>query len=74
MMTTVEGVYKNGQVELLEKPVGVQESRIIVTFLEPKREEPQPQMLQYGKYAGPITTSEEDFKIAEWHGEPEFDE
>lgn len=32
------------------------------------------QMLQYGQYAGSRMTNEEDFKMAEWHGEPEFDD
>jgi hypothetical protein len=30
---TVEGVYRNGKVELAEEPAGVQESRVMVTFL-----------------------------------------
>ncbi len=33
MLTTVEGVYRNGKVDLLEQPVGVAEARVIVTFL-----------------------------------------
>ena len=35
MFTTVEGVYRRGQVELSERPENVpDESRVIVTFLE----------------------------------------
>lgn len=30
---TVEGIYRDGKVELLEKPVNVDEARVIVTFL-----------------------------------------
>lgn len=30
-------------------------------------------MLQYGKYADSVVSIEEDFKMAEWNGEPEFD-
>lgn len=74
MLTTVEGIYKNGRVELLENPSDVQEARLLVTFLEPAHTKAPTQMLQYGKYAGSRMTTEEDFKIAEWHGEPEFDE
>lgn len=74
MLTTVEGFYKNGQIELLEKPAGVQESRIIVTFLTSNGAKAPQQGLQYGKYAGPRLTDEDDFKIAEWHGELEFNE
>jgi hypothetical protein len=31
---TVEGIYRNGKVELLETPVNVEESRVIVTFFD----------------------------------------
>lgn len=36
MPTTVEGVYRGGKIELTEQPRGVRdETRVIVTFLEP---------------------------------------
>ncbi len=30
---SIEGIYRNGKVELLEIPTGVDEARVIVTFL-----------------------------------------
>jgi hypothetical protein len=37
MLTTVEGIYRNGQVELVENPNNLLEgTRVIVTFLETK--------------------------------------
>ena len=33
MIQTVEGIFRNGRVELLEAPQDVQEARVIVTFL-----------------------------------------
>ncbi len=33
MLTTVEGVFKNGRIELEEEPPALEESRVIVTFL-----------------------------------------
>lgn len=33
VLTTVEGIYKDGEVELLERPEGLREARVIVTFL-----------------------------------------
>jgi hypothetical protein len=37
MLTTVEGIYRNGQVELVENPNNLLEgTRVIVTFLEIK--------------------------------------
>lgn len=34
MLKTMEGIYRNGKVELLEKPPNVQEARVIITFLQ----------------------------------------
>jgi hypothetical protein len=33
-MLTIEGTYKNGKVELAEKPAQLDQSRVLVTFLE----------------------------------------
>ena len=33
MLQCVEGMYRNGQVELLERPASVQTARVIVAFL-----------------------------------------
>jgi hypothetical protein len=33
-MLTIEGTYKNGKVELAEIPLQVNQSRVLVTFLE----------------------------------------
>ncbi len=33
MLTTVEGVFKNGRIELEGEPPALEESRVIVTFL-----------------------------------------
>lgn len=33
MLTAIEGIYRDGQVELLEQPEGLGEARVIVTFL-----------------------------------------
>jgi len=36
MLTTVEGIYRNGQVELAEQPSGIGSgARVLVTFLSP---------------------------------------
>lgn len=35
MVRSVEGVYRNGKVELLETPPDVTDARVIVTFLSP---------------------------------------
>ena len=33
MLKTVEGVYRDGKIELLETPPDIKETRVIVTFL-----------------------------------------
>ena len=33
MLTAVEGIYRDGEVELMERPEGLREARVIVTFL-----------------------------------------
>lgn len=33
MLTAIEGIYRDGQVKLLEQPEGLREARVIVTFL-----------------------------------------
>ncbi|WP_437672284.1 hypothetical protein [Sorangium sp. So ce131] len=35
MLTAVEGVFRNGRVELRETPTNIKEARVVVTFLEP---------------------------------------
>lgn len=40
MLTAVEGIYKDGKVELLERPEGLREARVIVTFLPATPAEP----------------------------------
>ncbi len=69
MLMCVEGVYANGKIELLETPDCAGASRVLVTFLETAATLAGNQCLVYGKYPGPQMSTEEDFKIAEWHGE-----
>ena len=71
MMTTVEGLYKRGKIELLEMPLGLKESRVLVTFLPKKTNRGRPRQMTFGQFAGERMSTEDDFKIAEWHGEPE---
>lgn len=37
-ITTVRGYYRNGQIELNERPEAIQEAEVIVTFLTPDDE------------------------------------
>jgi hypothetical protein len=69
MTHAVEGIYRNGVIELLEVPEDIQESRVLVTFLPPK---PKPsKMITLGMFKGDRYSTEEDFTIAEFHGDAE---
>ena len=74
MAAIVPGVYKQGKVELLETPTGLREGRVRVMLIEEPEPRPEPQYLVFGKYSGGKDLTLEDFRDAEWHGEPEFDD
>ena len=73
MVITVQGVYTDGNLELLDKPNGIRNGRVSVTLTKAEAQPPG-RMLPFGKYADGPDCTLEDFKIAEWHGEPEFDD
>ena len=68
MLLTVEGIYKDGKVEVAEKPAGVKQARVLMTFLMSETTTSRHRMI-YGQFAGKRMSSEEDFLIAEWRGE-----
>lgn len=74
MPTLLEGMYKEGKIELLEPPVGLREGRVRLLLIEEPEQKPEPRYLVFGKYKGDRETTLEDFKEAEWHGEEEFDD
>ena len=74
MLLSVEGVYRNGKIELAEIPEDVEQANVIVTFLKTKTMTCRPRMIVRGLFAGEVKTNAEDFRLAEWRGEPEFDD
>jgi hypothetical protein len=70
MLTAVEGVYKNGKVELSEVPADIEDGRVIVTFLDSARRAPgKGTLIQFGMFPQLRDLTEEGFKLAEWRGE-----
>ena len=70
MLQAIEGVYKNGRIELTETPKGISESRVIVTFLEDKPSSQTGQiMMSFGMFSGSVQSTENDFQIAQFHGD-----
>jgi len=51
MLTTVEGVYRDGKIELNETPAGLDGVRVLVTFLPDLAPVSQPRVL-YGAWQG----------------------
>ena len=73
MADIVEGIYKQGRIELLQVLSGVPEGRVRVMVMpESDRAKPPPRMMTFGMYPGDTSTLE-DFKDAEWPGENEWD-
>ncbi|WP_341527922.1 hypothetical protein WKK05_00765 [Nostoc sp. UHCC 0302] len=52
MLQSIEGVYKNGNIQLSELPSNISESRVIVTFLEHKKDKHSKQIMQFGMFSG----------------------
>lgn len=82
MLTTVEGVYKDGKIELTEAPMDTKESRVLVTFLRNGKDQngakppetesvKQGQMIRRGMFPQLLALTDEDFKAAEFHGDPD---
>ena len=71
MLQSIEGVYKNGNIQLSELPSDVSESRVIVIFLEQKKTQTQKQIMRLGMFCGNKQSTEKDFQITEFHGDTE---
>ena len=65
MLTAVEGVFRNGRVELRETPNDIEEARVVVTFLEPATRSPT------AVQARPAPTAWEHLQKDEWPEEME---
>jgi hypothetical protein len=68
MFQSVKGIYKHGSIELTEIPENIEESQVIVTFLEAKLKKTS-KHISFGMFAGSKQSNEEDFKIVEFAGD-----
>ena len=78
MLLTVEGAYRNGEIELAETPENVEQADVLVTFLNtnknlrtpsPSVRSPKPRIMTFGQFAGETRTNEDDFLLAECRNE-----
>ena len=83
MLLTVEGAYRDGEIKLAEIPENVEQADVLVTFLKIKKNlgtppssdsSPSPRIMTFGQFAGETKTNDDDFRLAEWRGEPEFED
>jgi hypothetical protein len=66
MLLTVEGIYKDGKIEIEEKPADIKQSKVLITFLSPQATTKHHRMV-YGQFMGKRMSTDKDFLIAEWH-------
>ena len=71
MLQAIEGIYKDGKVELKELPSDISESLVIVTFLKWEKNHPKNKIMKIGMFSGNNQSTEADFEIAEFHGDSE---
>ena len=69
MLQTIQGIYRNGEIELLEPPQGITESQFFVTFLTPPLSSTTPHLMSFGMFAGVQQSTEADFKEAEFQSD-----
>ena len=74
MLTTIEGVYRDGRVELSETPEGAEEWPILVTFLKgdganDSAKAQVDQMIRFEMFPELNALTDEDFKAAEFHSD-----
>ena len=61
MIQTVEGVFRNGKIELLETPAEIKEARVIVTFLPEQAGPPSLTTEEMAELEGKLEAWQEDW-------------
>jgi len=72
MLQAVEGIYRNGTIELLETPTNINESRVLITFLSsPAQQQKTTTLMTLGMFKGPQQSTEDDFILAQFQDDRE---
>jgi hypothetical protein len=69
MLQSVKGIYKQGQIELLESPNRIKESPVIVTFLTTEPDLKTQQLMYFGMFGGANQSTKNDLFSSEFHGD-----
>ncbi len=72
MTAIVEGLYKQGKIELVQAPPGLPEGPVRLILIAEDHPKPPVGFLTFGMYPGDTSTLD-DFQGAQWPGEMEFD-
>ena len=62
MLQTIQGIYRNGKVELAEIPKDITESQVFVTFFKPQSVSRASQFMSFGMFSGSQQSTEADFR------------
>ena len=69
MLQAIQGIYRNGKVELAEIPQDIMESQVFVTFFKPQSASLASQFMSFGMFSGSQQSTESDFRDAEFNSE-----
>jgi hypothetical protein len=69
MLQTIQGIYRNGKVELAEIPQDITESQVFVTFFKPQLVSLTSQFMSFGMFSGSQQSTDADFRDAEFNGD-----
>ena len=69
MLQTIQGIYRNGKIELAEIPQDITESQVFVTFFKPQSVSRASQFMSFGMFSGSQQSTEADFRDAEFNGD-----
>ena len=69
MLQTIQGIYRNGKIELAEIPQDITESQVFVTFFKPESVNLANQFMSFGMFSGSQQSTEADFRDAEFNGD-----
>jgi hypothetical protein len=74
MTAILDGIYKQGHIELLQTPPDMPDGRVRIIMIPQDQGKLPPRYLTFGKYQTGRMSTLEDFQEAEWHGDAELDE
>jgi hypothetical protein len=67
MLQTIQGIYRNGKIELAEIPKDITESQVFVTFFKSESVSLASQFMSFGMFSGSQQSTEADFRDAEFN-------